>query len=523
MTEVVKRSFSVPIGSTVIIGSEYLSAPALDFIELALSVYPNSVRSISIDVQDRIKQKDKESKELIPVSGWHDPRTRSIDINLQEIFRQALAHTEPHEGASRYCAVRTELWSRFCIIMLHEVGHDYLQEMADDEKYEAVDEDQLTKWSIIVAMDMGKKHNMEPALWEHEPYFGKLFSEELEAAANDKEKEDWLLFQLELLDSALFFNDTETGLELPTYHEYQQHMSIDPTSKEWKTITVDIVPVTVEKETPVVPLPDKPVETPVVIALSDKPIVANADAPASEAVIQADYVDDEAWVAGIVDELSSAEDDFLPPSYHDIQRETVILGGQSDQPTSALKPAKRNFPPVPITEVAPLNPAMTFDVWLESVYKIFTRAGEHLFAEAAQWQPNNAVPFGNPNHCTSAFSVADIPHANEIVMFMDFTQGNGQAAKRQVVTNGVVCGKLAKLPCVVLYLNKNGKLIKRTIQAMNPNTGSARSQMALTKRCCNVWDNNRSDSGEFYEKCPLSLIENAEGRLQVHKTPKPTQ
>jgi hypothetical protein len=271
------------------------------------------------------------------------------------------------------------------------------------------------------------------------------------------------------------------------------------------------------------------VETPGVIALTDKPIVANAEPPASEAIIQADYIDDEAWVAGIVNELSTVDDDFLPPSYDDIQneeilRQTVVLqGGDSTQPADALKTARKPFPPAPITEVAPLQPAISFEVWLETVYKIFIRSGEHLFAPAAQWQPNNTVPFGNPNHCTSSFSVADIPHANEIVMFMDFTQGNGQPAKQQVVTNGVICGKLAKLPCVILYLNKNGKLIKRTIQTMNPNLGSSRSQMALTKRCCNIWDNNRSDSLEFHEKCPLSLIENAEGHLQIHKTPKPTQ
>jgi hypothetical protein len=409
--------------------------------------------------------------------------------------------------------------------MLHEIGHDYLVETASQEEYDAVDEDQLTKWSIIVAMDLGKKHSMEPALWEHEPYLGKLFSEELEAANTDKEKEDWLLFQLELLDSNLTYNDTETGLELLTYHEYQQYMSADATSPEW-SVKVDIVPVVVEEEEPVVPLPDKPAMADPVIILTDKPVVVTPEGPASVALIEAEVnvVDDEAWIAGIVNELSTVDDDFLPPSYDDIQRETVLLqGGDSGQPTSALKPTRKPFPPAPITEVAPLNPAIPFEVWVEAVYKIFVRAGEHLFAPAAQWQPNNTIPFGNPNHCTSSFSVADIPHANEIVMFMDFTQGNGQPAKQQVVTNGVICGKLAKLPCVVLYLNKNGKLIKRTIQAMNPNTGSTRSQMALTKRCCNVWDNNRSDSLEFHEKCPVSLIENAEGHLQLHKTEPPKQ
>jgi len=482
MTEAMKRAFSVPIGTTVIIGSEYLSGAALDFIEIALSVYPNNVKSIYIDVNDVLKQKVGE--ERVSVSGWHDARTRSVELNLQEILRQAIDHTEPHEGASRYCALRTELWSRFCVILLHEIGHDYTFEIGGQEGYDAVNEKELTQWSIDVAMELGKTYNMEPARWEHEPYFGQLFQNELAAAADDKEKEDWLLFQMELLDSDLAYNDVDKGIELTTFHAYQQYMSVDPMSKDWKKETIDITPVEPEPEKPVVELPEKQS----VIALRDKPIVTQpvvpVDAPANEAIIQVDAMEDDEWTAQIVEELSTAADeDFLPPSYQDvkndsIQRQTVLLpnGAVTDAP-----PAQRKFPPTPIEDVQPLPPHITYDVWSQAVQNIFLRCGEHLFAAAAQWQPNNNVPFGNPNHCTSAFSIADIPHANEIVMFMDFTQGNGRPAKKQSVQNGVICGKLAKLPCVVLYLNRGGKLIKRTIQAVKSKYGQLKGANGQNK------------------------------------------
>ncbi len=513
MTERQRQTFSVPIGGIPVIGSDALSAQALDFIEIALQTLKHRVRSIYIDTNNTLETVPNGKHELEKVTGWHDFRTRTVEINLRELFNHSVEGTSG-ESSSRWCSIRCDLWFRFCSVVLHEIGHDNVLEEKGVEAYNAEDEDELMNWATKQAMDLGMTYSMEPALMEHEPFFGKLLSEELEKAASEKGREDWLIFQIELMDAGLMYRDDEKEIEVSTYHEFQRRLGTDPDNKAWGENTIQITPVKPEEPVSVVPLPDKPIVAAPQAEVA-QPYVVQPQAQPQQPLTQ--IVDQTMLVTTILDGNEQGEVEWEYPEDEDESGMAQVMVNNPD----GQKPApatKKQFKATPITQGQPLQPEITKEIWLQSVYAIYLKAYDHIFS--AGWQPNSDNPFTNPGYVVeNAFSVADIPYGEQIVTAMDCTMPNGQQAMNTPVTS-FVRGKLAKsgMPCVVMYLNRfGGGIIKRTIIAINPKGTSTSSQMARTKRCAFIFDNNKDDSEHFNVKCPLWAIENATGQGQLHK------
>lgn len=107
---------------------------------------------------------------------------------------------------------------------------------------------------------------------------------------------------------------------------------------------------------------------------------------------------------------------------------------------------------------------------VSSMQAIYMRLNQ-VFYDKCGW--NGVGSFDNPAGVLDGVSIADIPHARELVSHCETTNQLGQRTMQEC--NGFVRGTVfAKkgLPAFILYLNINGIAHKRVLVVQNPTTGS---------------------------------------------------
>lgn len=107
---------------------------------------------------------------------------------------------------------------------------------------------------------------------------------------------------------------------------------------------------------------------------------------------------------------------------------------------------------------------------ISSMQAIYMRLNQ-VFYDKCGW--NGVGSFDNPAGVLDGVSIADIPHARELVSHCETTNQLGQRTMQEC--NGFVRGTVfAKkgLPAFIIYLNIDGVAHKRVLVVQNPTTGS---------------------------------------------------
>jgi len=116
------------------------------------------------------------------------------------------------------------------------------------------------------------------------------------------------------------------------------------------------------------------------------------------------------------------------------------------------------------------------DEMVASMQAIYLRLYQAIFDKC---QPNGAGKFGNPGGVLEQVSIADIPHANELIHSCETVNQIGQPIRMNC--NGQVKGTVfAKkgLAAFKLNLNVGGRIHKRTLVPQNPDTASKSAENA---------------------------------------------
>jgi hypothetical protein len=153
-------------------------------------------------------------------------------------------------------------------------------------------------------------------------------------------------------------------------------------------------------------------------------------------------------------------------------------GQPIQQQTSGNVPA--TCPPLEMPMEQVMNIVQT--VFMRLYYRIFTKCG---------FNPAEPTSFGAPGGVYDPVHIGDIPGANKVFLSMDVTDEQGKQVRDVPILDsikGQVFGK-SGLPGYWLYLNVNGRKMKRTLVPQNPNKETAQGSGVFTAMAQRVRQN----------------------------------
>jgi len=393
-----------------------------------------------------------------------------LTINVRQCFASGVALSEDREDSN----VLATAWHMVLATFFHELFHVWVGSHPrlafDDIKLE---DDAADEFAFKQVPMFGMNYDTEMPPWRE---MG-IMTEMMEELLNDKFEADpdssWLRAQKRMLKEGIIIVSKE-GNEIVTFREYLRLLSGYPLKNELRWDEPALVswsndPSNIKLDTPKPPKPAA-VFTPGAAGAPPAPPTTAADA--APAAPNPQPVPSPPAATTPPPPQTSVP---TPPASTDAQAGPEIVYDEDSPPEPdmseyetreevyhAYEPIR---PPQNLT-----NHGIPMDEMISSIQAIYVRLAYVMFDKC---QFNGGGVFANPAGVLDPVSIADIPHATELIESCETVNQLGQ--KTHMKCDGVVKGTVfAKkgLPAYILYLNINGNVHKRTLVAQNPNTQS---------------------------------------------------
>ena len=386
-----------------------------------------------------------------------------ITVNLRECFKTGTELVDNREDAG----ILGMAWHVIIHTVFHELFHVWVSS-APELKFDdhELEEEEADAFAIRQTILFGMKYDTEMPPWKEMHLFTELFEEVMEAEFEKDPESNWLKTQRRFANEGIIFV-TREGAELTTFRDYMRVISgwptrnndrwEEPTLVTWKNIPENLTPdapkppaekVAAAGASPVPPPPPEPPEPQVAVPPPppSAPTASVPPPPAANAAEEPVYTEDyppQPWDGELYsgDEVVHAYQPVRAPQERELEQHNVSLA----------------------------------DI-VTCMQAVYTRLAYTMFDKC---QFNGGGAFGNPAGVLDPVSIADIPHATEIIHSCETVNQFGQPTRMDC--NGVVKGTIftkKQLPAYKLFLNINGKVHKRVVVPQNPNTNSVSAKKA---------------------------------------------
>jgi len=391
-----------------------------------------------------------------------------ITLNLQEIWGVATELAEEDNNSS----VIGMAWHVLLRTMFHELFHVWVKsdyklafdsEELEDEHAEIFAEAQLTKFAAT--------YDTEIPPWDQLGFF----TEKVKAYLGEKATEGneyWLERQTRMVkEGYVVLIDDVPVVEFRNYMKLIADKGTDedmwnkPVLSSWHNVAENMPQEAVAQES--VPAPPAaaanaatasapPPPSPSTPSPPQPTPPAPTAVPPTPVAVEQNHEDDNL--------IFDMQEDAPPPSegdevyeYHRTENAYHV-----SEPIPKPKYAKNHN--IPMEEM------------IASMQAIYMRLANNIFDKC---QFNGAGAFGNPAGVLEGVSIADIPHANQLIHSCETMNQYGQKTRSE--NKGVIRGTVftkSGLPAFVLWVNINGQMKKRLLVPQNPNKGSKSAEQA---------------------------------------------
>jgi hypothetical protein len=487
-------------------------------------------------------------------------------INLQHCWDDVIMIAKSGEFDLSMTAA---LWSNIIAAVMHEISH-IEGAVADREMYDLLVKDGLEELEEM-ANDFAKEHVLEMAReFDVEPvkptemgWFSGLFQELFTGKLKD---EAWVIKARKQLENGTIYHDEKEGIVIKTWREYlkQAHDTDNKHTEDWAqpTTAVNLLQHISDGETEVITNAMPVAEAKTELADDAEEITELAEMLA--AVEQAAGEVQMTNINGMFMMAGGNEDSYEPQmdGPEETAEETQLMTGDAvlygtqdaatpvqptitPQPTVAaqefagctvpLQPhieaqnaqfaaamATANPTPQPTpTTYAPNNLAP--EIIQETIKQVYLRLYHAIFTKCG-WTQNPQTGrffFSNPGAVLNGVDISDIIRyfgAANLVMEYNTLNAQGIGPVAESAANGMVRGTIFKnsgLPGFELFLNINGRRIKRVFVPQNPekrNAQNAYSNTAVEAQSGHylAWiiDGDAAQNADFKAKFKVKIRDN---------------
>jgi hypothetical protein len=535
------KDFMLTKDGVVLLGTEYLGDKLTGLVLEMVKGYAEHVSVLEFRI-DNYPQ-DAEG----PVFGMAFADTHSAAINLEHCWHRACKTAAKGEENLGFMGL---LWINILSAVGHELDHlgmagsdreQYELMRMDEEECKALEETASDE-AMKLIVNLARKFNVEIPQADAFGWFGMKLQE---LFITDSTKDlDWVKLTQKQIADSIVYNEGE-GKECKTFRQFVQlaHAS-DENWDEQPVVHVDMI-AHLAGDVLTVSLSDAPETVVVAENIVEEPVEMVADQAtgmfvgAGEGEEAATVVDDQqpeeetvvvgnpveaaaagmmAGVAAMGGQTAGAQMTLPGMAVEEVPLPAPVAEAQAqvvNAAATAVPPATQTP-----TSYAPCNmdlsmaPAVLEAVWKRLYHHVFTKCG---------WMQNPQTGrfyFANAAAVLEGVNIQDIiTHfgADGFIMEYDTINAQGQGPLPEQC-QGMIRGHLSTkqgLPVYHVYININGRRIKRVFTPQNPEkmgANNAYSKTAVESQQGHmiawVWKDEAADNAPFNEKCAVKIVDN---------------